>query len=279
LKYPNARQPGSKKWGVFETESADFEYARRLLPDDSRRSAEAEIMDWADDIAYAVHDADDFFRAGLVPLDRLKHQARERDRFLDGAFVRWREDGPVPRTKKDEAQAALELVVSLFPLVEPFGGSTRERAELRSFSATLIARFVDAIRLRVPVTNQESRVEIRSEVRMEVDLLKELIWEYIILRPSLSTQQAGQRRVVCELFEAFFEAAESNDRSRYAVIPPAYRGELSRLMREARNDAERTRARARVVADIVSGLTEDQAFRLHQRMMGGGGSVLDQIVS
>ena len=34
-------------------------------------------MDWADDITYAVHDLDDFARAGLIPLDQLAHDARE----------------------------------------------------------------------------------------------------------------------------------------------------------------------------------------------------------
>lgn len=38
------------------------------------KCVEAEIMDWADDITYAVHDLIDFFCAGQIPLDRLANE-------------------------------------------------------------------------------------------------------------------------------------------------------------------------------------------------------------
>lgn len=47
-----------------------FDFARTGSTADER-SLEAEIMDWSDDVTYAVHDLEDFFRLGLIPLDRL----------------------------------------------------------------------------------------------------------------------------------------------------------------------------------------------------------------
>src|SRR6185369_6533256 len=71
LKYPWKRGTGGdrreKKWSVYETEDREFDFARDfdfLQPGDNRKSAEAEIMDWADDIAYSVHDIEDFYRVG-----------------------------------------------------------------------------------------------------------------------------------------------------------------------------------------------------------------------
>lgn len=61
-----------KKFGCYEDDKDFLEFARRpmnLRP--HTRTLEAEIMDWADDIAYSVHDVEEFFRAGLIPLDRL----------------------------------------------------------------------------------------------------------------------------------------------------------------------------------------------------------------
>ena len=97
LKYPWRREVGGglrdRKWGAYSIEADEFSWARELSAGDSR-SVEAELMDWADDIAYSVHDLDDFYRVGMIPLDRLlTNAAGERERFLNGVRARWERDG------------------------------------------------------------------------------------------------------------------------------------------------------------------------------------------
>ena len=90
LKYPWHRQADlperSKKWGAYPSEKDEFAWVREDETQDHLKSAEAELMDFADDIAYAIHDVEDFFRTGLIPLDRLFRDDEEVDRFLEGAF-------------------------------------------------------------------------------------------------------------------------------------------------------------------------------------------------
>jgi dGTPase len=104
LKYPWLREgpadptiePGGK-WGVYACERDHFEWARDRadVPADVQ-SLEAEIMDWADDVTYAVHDVDDSYRAGLIPIERLARDDAELARFL-GSLLE--QDGVTPRAK------------------------------------------------------------------------------------------------------------------------------------------------------------------------------------
>jgi dGTPase len=75
MKYPwgHGKNPDSKeeKWGFYDSESEVAEWVRKGNPAFTR-SLGAEIIDWADDITYAIHDLLDFFRAGNIPIERLR---------------------------------------------------------------------------------------------------------------------------------------------------------------------------------------------------------------
>ena len=86
-----------KKWGIYPPELPAFAWLRdERVPDHLRRekTVEAQIMDWADDVAYSIHDIDDWFRAGFMPLadlalggpalDRLKAAIVKRRGLTDG---------------------------------------------------------------------------------------------------------------------------------------------------------------------------------------------------
>jgi len=46
-------------------------------------------MDWADDVTYSVHDLEDFYRAGRIPMDLLAGKKEgQRQRFFDDVYQR-----------------------------------------------------------------------------------------------------------------------------------------------------------------------------------------------
>lgn len=55
LKYPwlrNENPSKQKKWGAYEAERSDFEFATALCVQPQVRTLEADLMDWADDVTY-----------------------------------------------------------------------------------------------------------------------------------------------------------------------------------------------------------------------------------
>ena len=72
LKYPWFGEPGTK-FGAHAEDAEVFGWIRQGAPD---RSAvpEAQVMDWADDVAYSVHDMEDGFHASLITFKNLKSQ-------------------------------------------------------------------------------------------------------------------------------------------------------------------------------------------------------------
>ncbi len=275
LKYPWLRDfdhpDRDSKWGAYHADGAVFEWVRAGRADDGPRSLEAEIMDWADDVTYAVHDMEDFYRAGLVPLDRLCLNETERDRFTDSLFV----DGPARKRVKPRLgglrpaelmHAANALFGRFLDLDESYTGDPLQRRKLKLQTSTLIGQYISALSIAdVQPGSGAPLVDIDRRRKAQVAVLKELTWFYVINRPSLAVLQHGQRQVIAGLFAAYKDAVE---RDQLRLFPPF---EQQRL-RAARTEP----ARLRVIVDYIAGMTEERAIELYRRMMGvSSGSLLD----
>src|SRR5207248_1372676 len=108
-----------------------------LCPSRNEKTLEASLMDLADDITYSVHDLEDFFRAGHVPMHLLADPRydKERKSFFESVYKRHTEKEPPWNNHQALEEAFNEVVTGLFPLERPYGGTWRERALLRDFTS------------------------------------------------------------------------------------------------------------------------------------------------
>jgi dGTPase len=274
LKYPWLRDRSGRdetghqyeKYGAYDADLEAFAFAREGARPENARSVEAAIMDFADAIAYSVHDLDDFYRAGLVPLEELAGSEGEFAAFLE----RWKERGKLSPTEIDAHAEAFHRLLQRLALRQRYSGTWAQRAVIRTWTSTLIGDFVDAVALQAP--DAQGDVLARDADRMrEMRFLQGLVWDYVILNPRLSTQQAGQRRVIELLFHTYLEAVRKRDRG---IVPERFHWELDKL--PAGDEKLPHALETRLAVDIVSSFTDDQAKLMYRRLLGvAPGSVVE----
>jgi dGTPase len=299
LKYPWDRGTASKekeKWGYYPTEEPEFEQTRRLrTPGDSDDdvSLEAKIMDWADDLTYAIHDLVDFYEAGLLPLNRLVQDPEERERVADEFESNtdtdtgsWDATGFLADSLPDLAAVAGGEVGKQAPdrnpLEYPFDGSSYDHAGVSFMSSELVERYLGVVSGMSVSVDPETRggLNITDELRYEVHLLQYLTEHYVFNDPALLAQQRGHKEAVETLFDELYEAtAEDSDRT--GMIPAPFDEKVEQIHDNnlGYDGFESDTLRARVTADIIASMTEKQAMQLHERLVGSTpGLVIDQIV-
>jgi dGTPase len=282
IKYPWFRQTAGRrqdKWGAYHQDEELFLWTRALHPfSTSGRSIEAEIMDLADDICFSVHDVEDFYRAGLIPLDRLAIDRAERDRFLAESRTRWE------RLKKDvsiwsDFVATCHELLGYLPVQEPFQGRHLQRVVLRSMTSSLVNRYINNVKLIPHQQWEKDRVEMAPPMQMELKVLKELTWHYVINSSALASQQYGKAKVIRDLFEIYMEAIKNNEW--VTVLPERYTEQLNSQLEDEKkrpSGQSEQQIQARVVADAISGLTDLQATKIHHKLTGiDGGSLSDKL--
>jgi dGTPase len=273
LKYPWLRVLGdpsrSKKWGAYRTEVAAFTFARERFSHDTK-TAEAEIMDWADDVAYSVHDLEDLHRCGLIPWTAIKNDEETRRLIVERAVNNW--FGRPDSAEEDLYRAldrVLKAILDVYSLDEQYDGSRSHRIALRQLTSNLIRRYGASLRLKGlhEVRKSVPVVIIDPSDEQEVRILKQITRDYLIEHPSLVAQQEGQKRIVSSLYTMIYSDATKS--------PPKYLPRRLHYLWD--NDIYNGPARA--TADCISSLTEAEIIGLHKRLHGTfSGSVLDPIV-
>jgi dGTPase len=123
-------------------------------------------------------------------------------------------------------------------------------------------------------------VDIDPALECEIALLQFLSEHYVFNNSALLAQQQGHRKIVEELFEILLAATEEEADTR-GILPTPFDEKAKRLHEDnlGYDDIDTETLRARIVADIIASMTEQQAMELYERVTGSSpGLVTDQIV-
>ena len=304
--YPDDRSGGSAKFGAYVTELADLRQAREPFAGrlaDWQQTVEASVMDTADDIAYAIHDVEDFHRVGVLQqgsvateliawqrdasslrratLPELTATARRPGRSVE--LLRrdlHRKDSWI--SDEDSFAAAVEhvrneLVDGL--LAAPFDGSVEAEQNVTRFSSRWTRRLIDAIEVRPDPPVRSGHVSLAPSQWHEVQVLKFVHHRFVLERPDLALHQRGQARLLGTLVEALHQW----------LLDPTEAARLPRRLSDLVELAEvecaelaasdfglpdgatldiASMARGRAIIDFVAALTDSQAVALLDALSG-----------
>lgn len=260
------------KIGVFldETDADIYNWLWGLpasSTDEAQVATSAQIVDTADDIAYAVHDVEDGIWARMIPLDELHDGNEFVQETLWNGLEGTRGGGGNLLFADDEA-----MNVAIKRLMATVGDENdwlrqsaarhvmprRARASLKTWGASLIERYVAACISEDGLFQRPS-----VEFAQEVAILKQLARAYMIDKTDLNAMKHGQRRMIGELFQAYWNDPE--------LLPDAYEHiglDIRHVGDNGKPLPEGARRRARIICDHIAGLTDRACLAEYGRMFG-----------
>ena len=303
------------KWGYYPTERRYFDFARASLDAPHERTLEAEIMDYADDLTYAIHDVDDFYRDGLIPLDKLLREATDLV-HEEGADL----DDPLDRTVKevdidvavkkaeesdlkafedyviDESDVTIDTgdVVRFFielvldvpnvtdHLFSPHEGTEDEQRALNQFVSSMIARYLEAVqetakdREHIHLDNQEDTGTPTLEIDSKFRREIAILKQLTFYHVISNPTLAAQQHGQEKIIDELFEMMYDESEPE-AILSSAVPAPYRDQLGEL-DDVDDPK-RARIIADMIAAMTESQAVTLHKRLVGHSpGSLQDEII-
>jgi dGTPase len=256
-KYPWPRQPGRRKFGVYSDDLEVFEW---IHPDDlgERRCLEAQVMDWADDVAYSVHDVEDGVHGGYLSLRPLLDDPVERAALCADVAATYSEQSAEALLPALESLLADPIVTA----VADYDSTFDAQVALKRMTSVLTGRFVaSAIGATQShygtdsVRRYQAGLIVPRTVRDQCALLKGMALRYVMRSRAAEDWYERQRTILVELVDVLRRTREALD----PVFGPLF------------DAAESDAAALRVVIDQVASLTDHAAVAWHRTLVAAPG--------
>jgi len=229
------------------------DFPLELTPGKTRdrfKSIECQVMDWADDTAYSLNDLSDSVRAGFLNIEKIEV---------------WAEKHGEPTSEGS-------------PLGDLMRSIRRKRVD--PFVGKRIGQYIQATRLEMDAnflsaetSRYRYRLCVEPEIKAESALFKKLAFEVVFLSPQLKQLEHKGSRMLRQLWEVLGERYISGNRidgQDFQLLPADTAEEIAAAPDEA--------ARARLICDFLSGMTDGYAARTYKRLFSPDfGSIGDLI--
>jgi dGTPase len=226
---PGPAGDGSLKFSAYLLEAAELADVRSAYPQIGpwQQTLDASVMDVADDIAYSLHDLDDFHRTGVLqhasisaefrswlhdraelqqrPLAELAAHDRRPGYSLEMLRRRLQDkDGWIYHDDAFDqavAQVATDLVDGLLSV--PFDGSVEAERAIGEFTGGWLTRLRSSVSVVANPHPRSGHIALDVRAWHDVAVLKFVHQRFVLNRPDLVMYQRGQGQVLSNLVEAF----------------------------------------------------------------------------
>jgi dGTPase len=273
------RLDGWRNKSAFDGESESRENRKDLHSPEmttlmDARLAETRLMEFADDVTNGAQDIADFYSEGWLD---LQYVVADWDIFKGRWVKKFRQED-----QREQSQAVDSVFASLDKLRKNTaqGPHSREsRGRIKDWEHQWIGR------AQGDLSFAGGQIEIKSTTRNEIDVLRNLFYEYVIQSTELDSLQAGQANVLRDVCEAMWKLCKKhcfdkdgqiradilsirqlpNRLKDYIVVSQADHG--------AYKDVELNPMIAlnRGLVDWIASLSEPQIYELHDLVCNGRG--------